>query len=196
MVLITAQLGVARPDWGQRKVRNITPGTHFHLGKLGWRHVLPMSHLSWGVPVLTSPVRLLGWFIYVRWSQLSVWHRRRTTSVILLLVTTGCVTSLENTIWVDLYMFAGHNCLCDIADEQPLLYHCWSQLAVWHRRRTPSGLIYMLMCNRWVFLYYQSLPSMWHCWKALAGFMNGHNCLCDIHCTEQVDYFICITVTV
>ena len=43
MVLITAQLGVARPDWGQRKVRNITPGTHFHLGKLGWRHVLPMG---------------------------------------------------------------------------------------------------------------------------------------------------------
>ena len=43
MVLITAQLGVARPDWGQRKVRKITPGTHFHLGKLGWRHVLPMS---------------------------------------------------------------------------------------------------------------------------------------------------------
>ena len=43
MVLITAQLGVARPDCGQRKVRNITPGTHFHLGKLGWRHVLPMG---------------------------------------------------------------------------------------------------------------------------------------------------------
>ena len=41
MVLITAQMGVARPDWGQRKVRNITPGTRSHLGKLGWRHVLP-----------------------------------------------------------------------------------------------------------------------------------------------------------
>ena len=43
MVLITAQLGVARPDWGQREVRNITPGTHPHLGKLGWRHILPMQ---------------------------------------------------------------------------------------------------------------------------------------------------------
>ena len=42
MVLITAQLGVARPDWGQRKVRMITPSSHLHLRKLGWRHVLPM----------------------------------------------------------------------------------------------------------------------------------------------------------
>ena len=46
MVLITAQLGVARPDWGQREVRNITPGTYPHLGKLGWWHVLPMD-LQW-----------------------------------------------------------------------------------------------------------------------------------------------------
>ena len=44
MVLITAQLGVARPDWGPKEVRNITPGTHPHLGKLGWRHVLHMMH--------------------------------------------------------------------------------------------------------------------------------------------------------
>ena len=43
MVLITAQLRVARPDWGQREVRNSTPGTDPHLGKLGWRHVLPMK---------------------------------------------------------------------------------------------------------------------------------------------------------
>ena len=42
MVLITAQQGVARPDWGRREVRTITPGPHPHLGKLGWRHVLPM----------------------------------------------------------------------------------------------------------------------------------------------------------
>ena len=42
MVLVTAQLGVAWPDWGLRKVRNITPGIHLHLGKLGWRHVLPV----------------------------------------------------------------------------------------------------------------------------------------------------------
>ena len=47
MVLITAQLGVARPDWGQRKVRNITAGTRLHLGKFGWRRVLPMVYLSY-----------------------------------------------------------------------------------------------------------------------------------------------------
>ena len=156
-----------------------------------------LSHLSWGVPVLTSPVRLLGWFIYVRWSQLSVWHRRRTTSVISLLVTTGCVPSSENTIWVDLYMFAGHNCLCDIADEQPLLYYCWSQLAVWHRRRTPSGLIYMLMCNRWVslwsvttvyvtllertrWIYKRSQLSVWHSLYWATGLFYLYNCDCII----------------
>ena len=54
MVLITAQLGVARPDWGQRKVRNITPGTHFYLGKLGWRHVLPMWRCYLGLEVSSS----------------------------------------------------------------------------------------------------------------------------------------------
>ena len=55
MVLITAQLGVARPDWGQRKIRNITPGTHPHLGKLGWRHVLPM-----GIPMKMRPLAACG----------------------------------------------------------------------------------------------------------------------------------------
>ena len=43
MVLITAQQGVARPDWGRREVRTITPGPHLHQGKLGWGHVLPMG---------------------------------------------------------------------------------------------------------------------------------------------------------
>ena len=33
--LITAQQGVARPDWGRKEVRTITPGPHPHLGKLG-----------------------------------------------------------------------------------------------------------------------------------------------------------------
>ena len=42
MVLITAQLGVAWPDWRQREVRKITPGSYPKRGKLGWRHVLPL----------------------------------------------------------------------------------------------------------------------------------------------------------
>ena len=58
MVLITAQLGVARPDWGQRKVRNITPGSHFHLGKLGWRHILPMWLDSQNSPFSQPPTSL------------------------------------------------------------------------------------------------------------------------------------------
>ena len=48
MVLITAELWAAPTDWGQRKARNITPGNHSHLGKLGWRHVLPMIRLGNG----------------------------------------------------------------------------------------------------------------------------------------------------
>ena len=55
MVLITAQLGVARPVWGQRKVRKITPGTHLHLGKLGWRHVLPMHSATSRLFSITWP---------------------------------------------------------------------------------------------------------------------------------------------
>ena len=34
IVLITAQLGVARPDWGQREVRKITPGRYLSWGSL------------------------------------------------------------------------------------------------------------------------------------------------------------------
>ena len=60
MVLITAQQGVARPDWGRREVRTITPGPHPHLGKLGWRHVLPMC-------VLFSPPAVGVWVRVVVW---------------------------------------------------------------------------------------------------------------------------------
>ena len=55
MVLITAQLWAAPTDWGQRKARNITPGNHSHLGKLGWRHVLPMDAPA-SMPVLVVPI--------------------------------------------------------------------------------------------------------------------------------------------
>ena len=46
IVLITAHLGVARTDWGQREIRKITPGSYFQPLKLGWRYVLPMSTLQ------------------------------------------------------------------------------------------------------------------------------------------------------
>ena len=52
----TAQLGVAWSDWGQRKVRNITPCTHLHLGKLGWRHVLPMINAAMKEALLMEDV--------------------------------------------------------------------------------------------------------------------------------------------
>ena len=39
--------GVARPDWGQREVRKIAPGSNPQTGKLGcWRHTLAMMITS------------------------------------------------------------------------------------------------------------------------------------------------------
>ena len=89
--------------------------------------------------------------------------------------------------WVDLYMFAGHNCLCDIADEQPLLYYCWSQLAVWHRRRTPSGLIYICSLVTTVCV---TSPTNNLCYITV-----GHNWLCDIVGEHHLGWFICWCAT-
>ena len=100
----------------------------------------------------------LGWFIYVRWAQLSVWHRRRTTSVILLLVTTGCVTSSENTIWVDLYV-----------DVQPLGFSLLSVTTVY---------VTLLERTRWI--YKQSQLSVWHSLYWATGLFHLYNCDCII----------------
>ena len=89
--------------------------------------------------------------------------------------------------WVDLYMFAGHNCLCDIADEQPLLYYCWSQLAVWHRRRTPSGLTYICSLVTTVCV---TSPT-----NNLCYIIVGHNWLCDIVGEHHLGWFICWCAT-
>ena len=54
MALITAQLGVAQPNWGRREVTPITLGSQPQLEKLDFRHVLPMSRLCFVEDGLTG----------------------------------------------------------------------------------------------------------------------------------------------
>ena len=63
IVLITAQLGVVQPDWGQREVRKITPGSYPRLWKLGWWHSPPYENPEtrvWGIVVPTMD-RVVSW---------------------------------------------------------------------------------------------------------------------------------------